>query len=221
MVRLNFDPARKYQEILDRYQLLEKINQNISLVIYILDTSTLDLHFTTRETEKIIGYTQQEMQDMPLHKIKELFFAGDFYRFVHYLNQVKRGQDHEVSEIDFRAYRKDGKVIWLQNKTLIFERDALGRPVKLLGIAEDITQRIEFIKAIQERNRQLEEIAWLNAHEIRRPVASMLGLLSLLNKEDFTHPDNRQIIEYLERMVKELDVVIGNISIAASLHRKK
>ncbi|MDW8301044.1 MAG: PAS domain-containing protein [Bacteroidia bacterium] len=221
MIRLNFDPAHKYQEILDRYQLLEKINQNISLVIYIVDVFTLNLHFTTRHTETILGYSQQEMQNMPLQKMKSLFYKEDFSLFIRQLNQAKKCQDYEAIQVDCRVFRKDGKLIWLQNKILVFERNALNKPVKLLGIAEDITQRIEIIEALQQRNRQLEEIAWLNAHEVRRPVASILGLMNLLNKENLAHPDNYQIIEYLERMVKELDVVIGNISIAASLHRKK
>jgi PAS domain S-box-containing protein len=220
-MRLDFDPARKYQEILDRYQLLEKINQNISLIVYIVDVTTLKIHFTTAETENILGYEYEEMQEMPVQKMKNLFFPQDFYKFICHLNTIKKFQDNEVSQIDYRMYRKDGKLIWLQNKSLVFERDAFNKPVKLLGIAEDITERIQFIETLQERNKQLEEIAWLNAHEIRRPVASILGLMNLLDKENLANPQNQEIIPLLEKMVKELDIVIGNVSVTASLHRKK
>jgi len=219
-IRLDFDPARKYQEILDRYQLLEKINENISSIIYIVDITTLNIHFTTTEIQNILGYQYQEMQEMPISKIKNLFFPQDFYKFVHHLNTIKKLENNEVSQIDYRIYRKDGKLIWLQNKTMIFERNALNKPTKILGIAEDITERIEFIETLQERNKQLEEIAWLNAHEIRRPVASILGLMNLLDKENLANPQNYEIIPLLEKMVKELDIVIGNISVTASLHRK-
>lgn len=220
-MRLDFDPARKYQEILDRYQLLEKINQHISLIVYIVDVVSLNVHFTTKETENILGYEYQEMQEMPIHKIKNLFFPEDFYKFICHLNTIKKIEGNEVTQINYRMYRKDGKLIWLENKTLVFERNAFNKPVKLLGIAEDITERIEFIETLQERNRQLEEIAWLNAHEIRRPVASILGLMNLMDKENLANPQNEEIIPLLEKMVKELDTVIGNISVTASLHRKK
>lgn len=220
-MRLDFDPARRYQEILDHYQLLQKINQHISLIVYIIDVKTLNIHFTTAETQNILGYTHYEIQNMPIQTIKNLFFAHDFHRFISHLNTIKKLNDNEVAQIDYRIYRKDGKLIWLQNKTLVFERDVFNKPVKLLGIAEDITERIEFIEALQERNRQLEEIAWLNAHEVRRPVASILGLMNLLDKENLANPQNKEIIPLLEKMVQELDVVIGNISVTASLHRKK
>ncbi len=220
-MRLDFDPARKYQEILNHYQLLDKINQHVSLIVYILDVHTLDVHFTTQEIQNILGYEHQEIQEMDIKAIRNLFFPQDLHKFIQHLNTAKELPDNEVAKIDYRMYRKDGKLIWLQNKTLVFERDALGKSVKLLGIAEDITERIEFIETLQERNKQLEEIAWLNAHEIRRPVASILGLMSLLDKENLANPQNQEIIALLEKMVKELDIVIGNISVTASLHRKK
>lgn len=219
-MRLDFDPARRYHEILDRYQLLEKINENISLIVYIVDVTTLNIHFTTAETKNILGYEGHEMQNMSIKKIKSLFFPQDFHKFISHLNTVKKFEDNETAEIMYRMYRKDGKLIWIENKTLVFERNAFSKPVKLLGIAEDITERIEFIETLQERNKQLEEIAWLNAHEIRRPVASILGLMSLLDKDNLANPENKEIIILLEKMVKELDIVIGNISITASLHRK-
>lgn len=220
-MRLDFDPARKYDEILNHYELLSKINEHVSLIIYILDINDLRMKFTTLETQNILGYEQREIENMSLYQIKKLFFQEDFYNFIYHLNTIKKHEHETITQVDCRMYRKDGKIIWLQNKIMVFERDAFNKPTKLLGIAEDITERIEFIETLQKQNKQLEEIAWLNAHEIRRPVASILGLMNLLDKENLANPQNKEIIDLLEKMVNELDVVIGNISIKAGLHRKK
>ena len=41
---------------------------------------------------------------------------------------------------------------------------------------------LERTKELEKKNKALEEYAFINAHKLRRPVASILGLVNLLNK---------------------------------------
>jgi len=50
----------------------------------------------------------------------------------------------------------------------------------------------------------------INAHEIRRPVATILGLLSLFEVAIECEP-NRELIKHLECVTLELDAVIRRI----------
>jgi signal transduction histidine kinase len=52
------------------------------------------------------------------------------------------------------------------------------------------------------------QIASLTSHELRRPVASMLGLINIMDRENFFNPDNREIIEHLLTVSNEIDEVI-------------
>jgi signal transduction histidine kinase len=63
-------------------------------------------------------------------------------------------------------------------------------------------------EALIEQNERLKNIASLSSHELRRPVASMLGLINIMDRENFTNPENRQIIEHLFTVSKEIDEVI-------------
>jgi len=82
---------------------------------------------------------------------------------------------------------------------------------EIIGVgcfARDITDRLKTEEALIEQNERLRNIASLSSHELRRPVASMLGLLNILDKENFNNPDNEQIIAHLFTVSTEIDEVI-------------
>ncbi|MBS1531730.1 MAG: PAS domain-containing protein [Bacteroidetes bacterium] len=74
--------------------------------------------------------------------------------------------------------------------------------------ARDITKRLKAEEALIEQNERLKNIASLSSHELRRPVASMLGLLNIIDNENFSNPENQQIIEHLRTVGHEIDEVI-------------
>jgi signal transduction histidine kinase len=72
----------------------------------------------------------------------------------------------------------------------------------------DESKRAELL--IQTQNKQLLKIAHLQSHQIRGPVATILGLLQLLNRNSLT-PENAQLIKYLEASALKLDETIHQI----------
>ncbi|MCR8557855.1 PAS domain S-box protein [Mucilaginibacter sp. BJC16-A38] len=74
--------------------------------------------------------------------------------------------------------------------------------------ARNITQRLKTEQAIIDQNNRLRHIASLTSHELRRPVASMLGLIAIMDRANFYNPDNQEIIEHLLTVGNEIDEVI-------------
>jgi PAS domain S-box-containing protein len=74
--------------------------------------------------------------------------------------------------------------------------------------ARNITQWLETEKAIVDQNERLRHIASLTSHELRRPVASMLGLINIIDRANFFNPDNQEIIGHLLTVGNEIDGVI-------------
>ena len=74
--------------------------------------------------------------------------------------------------------------------------------------ARNITERLAIEKAIVDQNERLRNIASLTSHELRRPVASMLGLINVMDRTNFFNPDNQEIIEHILTVSKEIDEVI-------------
>ncbi len=65
-------------------------------------------------------------------------------------------------EAEFRMVRKDGSVIWAQDKGMVTERDAEGRPVRLLGVLQDITRLKEAEQLIKQQSEQLDFVAHMS-----------------------------------------------------------
>ena len=72
----------------------------------------------------------------------------------------------------------------------------------------DESKRAELL--IQAQNEQLRKIAHLQSHQIRGPVATILGLLQLLDKNSLTK-ENAQLVHYLEVSTLKLDETIHQI----------
>ncbi|MCU0438067.1 MAG: PAS domain S-box protein [Raineya sp.] len=71
------------------------------------------------------------------------------------------------------------------------------------------TEEIEEKNIILEKqNKILQEIAWKESHEIRKPIANILGLINLITMND---EERKQYVQSLEDVTKDLDGVIKEI----------
>lgn len=81
---------------------------------------------------------------------------------------------------------------------------------KLIGVLLNV-QNITNLKKLEIQSdlqhKQLADIAWSQSHETRQPVATMLGLINILDKKSLT-PDNLNIIGMLLKTAEKLDDVI-------------
>ncbi|NJO03258.1 MAG: hypothetical protein HC880_17660 [Bacteroidia bacterium] len=72
----------------------------------------------------------------------------------------------------------------------------------------EITQKKQVEARLKQQNKQLEEYAFITSHNLRRPLANILGLISLFNVEKLDDIFNREIIQNLQICARELDQVI-------------
>lgn len=87
--------------------------------------------------------------------------------------------------------------------------------IELLQSLADITSvSIENVYAYNElkmQNEMLYDIAFMQSHQVRVPIAHILGLYDLFNFEKPEHPGNREIIQRLKTSVLELDKMVKQI----------
>lgn len=79
---------------------------------------------------------------------------------------------------------------------------------KIIGVAclsTNIQEKLRAHEMIVEQNKKLREVISLVSHEIRGPVASLLGLISTFNKEDPSDPSNEEILYLITDMAQNLD----------------
>ena len=82
----------------------------------------------------------------------------------------------------------------------------------LAALANQVSHIMELdrsLNQLKEQNTSLREIARIQSHEIRQPVASIMGLMTLLKDPDSS--DHREYLELLELSVNQLDERIRTI----------
>jgi PAS domain S-box-containing protein len=194
----------------DRYELLEKITDNISVIIYIMSLETLGMEYTSREVRNLLGYSEQEFINQPNFTIG-LYHAEDYPEVASNIKLSMSMRDNELNIFSYRIRHRNGNYRWFETKEMVFERDKYGTATKILGFAQDITDKVEFINELKKKNEQLAEIARVNSHEIRRPLATILGLVSLFNREEPADEFNMEVLDKLHISARELDEVIHRI----------
>ena len=100
------------------------------------------------------------------------------------------------------------------------------RTAEILKMNHEIKHQAEEIRAINDnleklvaertnelnrKNKALEEAAFINAHNLRSPVASILGLINLITKLKWQDQD-KEYIHHLEKSAKTLDDVVSTIT---------
>lgn len=76
---------------------------------------------------------------------------------------------------------------------------------------KDITRQKIHIREIEEQNRQLNKIAWIQSHEVRAPLARLMGLVNLLNDRMDRELELPDILNRIGNNAQELDNHIRNI----------
>jgi len=101
------------------------------------------------------------------------------------------------------------------HKTFDIEiRPVFSSDMSIMGcimVIVDITARVELSKRIKQSEQRLSDIAFINAHEVRAPLASILGLLHLLDFEN-VDDNSKQIVNRLKKSASDLEKIIHKVS---------
>jgi len=112
--------------------------------------------FTIADWEKLSHPADLEISNK---KILE-HFAGDSFHY----------------QAEMRMKHKDGSWVWILNQGRVVERDVDRSPLRMVGTAQDITERVKIREEIQEYADQLEAL-----YEVTQSLSSTLSLKELLN----------------------------------------
>lgn len=133
--------------------------------------------------------------------------SSDLQTVEHIRTNLQQGREFTAELVN---YRKDGTPFWNRMAiSPIFDEN--GELTQYISIETDITERKRFIQKLERQNEQLRKIAWISSHELRRPVASIMGLVSLYDHECPNAPFNKEIMQHLDTCARELDSVIRKI----------
>jgi PAS domain S-box-containing protein len=120
------------------------------------------------------------------------------------------GRTIKGEELFFEWVVKNG-----ENELVTFEVRLMplpaGEPSQIYASFVDITHRKEMENRLRDQNRKLSEIASFQSHQVRKPIASILGLISLFNFNNLQDPINAEVILKMNSVAKMIDSTIKSI----------
>ncbi|MEL7005030.1 MAG: hypothetical protein AAFN93_20170 [Bacteroidota bacterium] len=121
-----------------------------------------------------------------------------------YANRYNRGQ--KLLKARNQEVEKQKEEILLQSQKL----NALNNSLKTLN--DQLEEKVNLrTKELKEKNKKLTEYAFINAHKLRAPVASIMGLVELFTNYKHTECQEQQIKVRLKDTVSELEETIVEI----------
>ncbi|MDC6388131.1 PAS domain S-box protein [Maribacter sp. PR1] len=160
---------------------------------YVSPTSTKILQI---EPEEFIGtnafdYIHPEDQESVFNQFKEIL------------------QKSQIKIEPFRFKNKAGNWRWVE--TIVTNQKNEPSLNGIVANSRDVTERIAYLKAIEEQNARLREIAWTQSHVFRAPVARLMGLIELIKDKEIEFDEKDEILNFIIISAQEIDTIIKNI----------
>lgn len=205
LAKLNEELSYKAKEISDSEKRYSELFHLCPLPMWVYDIDTLQFLEVNKAAVNHYGYSEEEFLSMT---IKDIRPKED----IPYLDaQLKITRKHTKDYVTgtFRHTKKNGEIITVEVQSNYISYSGKNARVILIN---DITERLEYINTIENKNQDLQQIAWLQSHVIRAPVAKIMGIIHILHQLEITEDEKLGLEKDLVASAQELDKVIHEIA---------
>jgi len=171
--------------------------------MWVLDSKTFRFLQVNEAAIKTYGYSNTAFLKMTIEDIKadeQAVDAPDTFRNIH---------EAESSMVKIEQHLRKNKDVFYVEVT--FNSIPFSGKLAILGVARDMTEQMNYIKAIEGQNKKLHEIAYIQSHVVRAPLARIIGLVNLIKTNTDVALD-REMLGYLEQSANEFDEAIKDIT---------
>jgi PAS domain S-box-containing protein len=194
----------------------DKLVKVSPVCINIIDLATRQLVQTSSWVVDHIGYSEEEFIKLSQNLFESIVHKDD--RQIQLQAYEKLIQDPTLlfQECVIRFRKKSGEYLHVQIRLSVLEVDKNSRPKSSLNTYTDISEIVYLRKRLDAELRKMEIVSFKNSHQLRGPVATILGLIQLIDYDGLHGETSFQIIDALKKTVTKLDEVIAEISMHSS-----
>lgn len=174
--------------------------------MWVYNDSNLAYTDVNQAAVKHYGYTREEFLGMTLADIRPEYAQAA-------LNDAIATRDGDSGLYNagiFKHRKKDGTIIDVHIYSSGIERH--GKQYRLV-LALDVTEKQQYRGAIEAQNKTLRDIAWIQSHLYRAPLARIMSLIDVVKEDKFNADFAREkALRYLTESAEELDTLIREIT---------
>ena len=190
--------------------MFRQLAENIRDIFFIVTPAPARMIYVSPAYEELFGRPRQELYDRADAWIDSIHLE-DRHQVQNVFEQSMQGV---ATTMEYRLARPDGSVRWIHARSFPVE-DSQGKLCRIVGIAEDITDRkraleqLEIAKAAAEAaNRAKSEFLANVSHEIRTSVNGIIGMTDLMLSTELTSEQ----AEYLQMVTTSADSLLTMIN---------
>lgn len=113
-------------------------------------------------------------------------------------------------KLEYRILQKNGTIRYVID-TYCVQRGSQGEPIRTIGSMTDVTVTRKQMIKIKDQNKVLSDIAWLQSHAIRAPLARIMALLNLYRSRGEEVLSMDRLISLIDKAVVEIDTELHKI----------
>ncbi|MFC2188421.1 PAS domain S-box protein [Fulvivirgaceae bacterium LMO-SS25] len=222
LIKENISPTALYKSIIyniERFKFVNAIQESEKkyselfhlspIPMWVYDLETLAFLDVNSAATDHYGYSFDEFMSMTIANIRP---KEDLPKLQKAIEDSRASKNFKFSD-HFRHIKKNGDLILVEIRSNYI--DFKGAKAELI-LATDITERVRYIEEIEDQNKRLKEIAWVQSHVVRAPLARIMALIELLKDNDFTENEREEIHENIILSAHEMDDIIKDITLKTS-----
>lgn len=183
--------------------LIDKLNQ-----AFILIDSTGIIIYSSASVTSTLGYSQQELLGLDFQKMldcSQTRIIAQLHAFLGQVDKPFQKTDLEVCQFIHKGEKNVYGRVTIQS--LILEE-----PTRVFVVSfTDISEEVKLNEDVKRLNKKLDLIASLFSHQIRGPVATIIGLSNIMNYASPMDPINNEVISRINTPLRQLDDAISRI----------
>lgn len=173
--------------------------------MWVYDLETLEFLNVNNAAIRHYGYSLEEFLNMTIRDIRP---EEEMDKLNEALLVTRKTATYHYNGIS-RHRKKDGDIIQaeIQSNGIYIN----GRKARVVLI-NDITERVRYIEAIERQNQKLQEIAYLQSHVVRAPVARLMSIVGLIKNYQHSEIEKNELLDHMLISANELDGIIRDIA---------
>jgi PAS domain S-box-containing protein len=171
------------------------------LPMFVCNQSTFEILDINEAAVDHYGYSKEEFCNMNFFQIaaEKNFLMG------------KVQEEGFCSRLVATAHRKkNGELIHVEMQSSVIQFNEVNACLILIN---DVTEKKHYLETIEKQNAAFLEIAWIQSHVVRAPLARLMGLVNLIIEEEkIRDEESVGFLQLIQKSAEELDQIIREIS---------
>ena len=192
---------------------LRSIFENTDFSIVLFDTDMRIVSFNTNAKNlSVVNYGKK------LKKGNSAFHYFPKSRKPFINSVAERVRNKEIVSYETTYQPKNSALEWYDVSWMGVVTDT-GNTIGYILTLKDITgkkqadiEREKITADLVKRNADLEQFAYIISHNLRLPVANIIGLTDLLNNRDIKDKDDKEVLKALSASISNLDSIVHDLN---------